>query len=116
MTSQIAKAELFPQAAHPLMIHSSSTTSGMQAARRRSRRPGRKPSRPAAGQWRRLRAFTMGEIFLPLDDALVVVARITRSVDIPVTVDFEGGYAADPETVSQNVRRLFGAWRYWPEF
>lgn len=43
---------------------------------------------------------------LPLDDALAVVAKITRSVDAPVTVDFEGGYATDPETVSQNVQRL----------
>lgn len=43
---------------------------------------------------------------LPLDDALAVVARITGSVDIPVTMDFEGGYAADPETVGQNVRHL----------
>lgn len=43
---------------------------------------------------------------LPLDDALAVVARITRSLDVPVTVDFEGGYAADPKTVGQNVSRL----------
>lgn len=43
---------------------------------------------------------------LPLDDALAVVARVTRSVDAPVTVDFEGGYAADPETIRQNIHRL----------
>lgn len=43
---------------------------------------------------------------LPLDDALAVVASIVRCVDLPVTVDFEGGYAADPERVGQNVRRL----------
>ena len=43
---------------------------------------------------------------LPLDDALAVAGRIAQSVDCPVTVDFEGGYAADPDTVGQNVRRL----------
>ncbi|MGP4806383.1 isocitrate lyase/PEP mutase family protein [Agrobacterium cavarae] len=43
---------------------------------------------------------------LPLEDMLATVARIAKSVELPVTVDFEGGYAADPETVGQNVRRL----------
>lgn len=43
---------------------------------------------------------------LPLKDMLATVARIAESVDLPVTVDFEGGYAAAPETVEQNVRRL----------
>ncbi|NBB81041.1 MAG: isocitrate lyase/phosphoenolpyruvate mutase family protein [Verrucomicrobia bacterium] len=43
---------------------------------------------------------------LSLDDALAVVASITRSVDAPITVDFEGGYAADPETVGRNALRL----------
>lgn len=43
---------------------------------------------------------------LPLDDALAAVGRIVQCVDCPVTVDFEGGYAADPDTVGQNTRRL----------
>ena len=43
---------------------------------------------------------------LPLDDALAVVSRIVQSVNCPVTVDFEGGYATDPDTVNKNVRRL----------
>lgn len=43
---------------------------------------------------------------LPLGDALTVVARIAKCVKVPVTIDFEGGYAADPETIGQNVRRL----------
>jgi 2-methylisocitrate lyase-like PEP mutase family enzyme len=43
---------------------------------------------------------------MPLDDTLAVVARIVRCVDLPITVDFEGGHAADPATVSDNVRRL----------
>lgn len=32
--------------------------------------------------------------------------RIAKPVKLTVTVDFEGGYAADPETGGQNVRRL----------
>ncbi|MFK3690790.1 isocitrate lyase/phosphoenolpyruvate mutase family protein [Agrobacterium tumefaciens] len=43
---------------------------------------------------------------LPLEQMLAVVIRIAKPVKLPVTVDFEGGYAADPETVGQNVRRL----------
>ncbi|AGT10912.1 isocitrate lyase/PEP mutase family protein [Paracoccus aminophilus] len=43
---------------------------------------------------------------LPLEEALVIAARIVASVDLPVTVDFEGGYAADPQAVGENVRRL----------
>ena len=43
---------------------------------------------------------------LPFDAALAVVGRIVQCVDCPVTVDFEGGYATDPDTVGQNTRRL----------
>lgn len=43
---------------------------------------------------------------LPLEDALTVVARIAKCVKLPVTIDFEGGYAADPEAIGQNVHRL----------
>ncbi len=43
---------------------------------------------------------------LPIETALSVTDRIVRSVDLPVTVDFEGGYAADPSAVGQNVHRL----------
>ncbi len=32
----------------------------------------------------------------PVDDVLAAVARITRAVDIPVTVDFERGYGLPP--------------------
>lgn len=49
--------------------------------------------------------YADGERF-PLDEALTVIARILNRVDVPVSVDFEGGYATDPETVGQNTRRL----------
>ena len=45
---------------------------------------------------------------IPLDRALWIVERIVQAVDIPVTVDFEGGYAADPAQVTENVRRVIG--------
>ena len=45
---------------------------------------------------------------LPLDLALANAARIVAAVDLPVTIDFEGGYAADPEGVAAHVQRLAG--------
>lgn len=43
---------------------------------------------------------------IALDAALAIAARIVANVDLPVTVDFEGGYASDPVSVGENVRRL----------
>ena len=41
-----------------------------------------------------------------LDDALANAARIVASVDLPVTIDFEGGYAVEPTEAAANVARL----------
>ena len=43
---------------------------------------------------------------VPLDLVLDNAARIVRAVDVPVTIDFEGGYAIAPDAVAANVRRL----------
>lgn len=43
---------------------------------------------------------------VPIDLALSNAARIAKAVDLPVTVDFEGGYAADATGLSANGRRL----------
>jgi 2-methylisocitrate lyase-like PEP mutase family enzyme len=43
---------------------------------------------------------------LPIEFALANAARIVAAVDLPVTVDFEGGYAVDPEGVAANVAKL----------
>ena len=43
---------------------------------------------------------------VPIEVALAIAARIVTSVDLPVTIDFEGGYAVDPEETAGNVRRL----------
>ena len=49
--------------------------------------------------------FGDGEM-LPMDFALANAKRIVDAVDVPVTVDFEGGYAADPADAGRNVARL----------
>ena len=43
---------------------------------------------------------------LPIEVALANAARIVASVELPVTVDFEGGYAVALEEVAANVARL----------
>ena len=44
-----------------------------------------------------------------MDFALQIVERIANSTDIPLTVDFEGGYAVEPEKVAENVRKVIKA-------
>jgi 2-methylisocitrate lyase-like PEP mutase family enzyme len=46
---------------------------------------------------------------LPLDMVLQIVSRIASTVDTPVTIDFEGGYAEDDEAITRNVSRLIDA-------
>jgi 2-methylisocitrate lyase-like PEP mutase family enzyme len=43
---------------------------------------------------------------LPLDLALANAARVAAAVELPVTIDFEGAYAADPAGVAANLSRL----------
>ena len=43
---------------------------------------------------------------VPIDFALANAARVVEAVDLPVTVDFEGGYAVAPEAAGRNVARL----------
>ena len=43
---------------------------------------------------------------LPLELALANAARIVAAVDLPVTIDFEGGYASDVVGVETNLARL----------
>jgi 2-methylisocitrate lyase-like PEP mutase family enzyme len=46
---------------------------------------------------------------VPLDVALANAARIVKAVDLPVTIDFEGGYAEDSAGLTANGRRLADA-------
>ena len=43
---------------------------------------------------------------LPIAMALGNAERIVQSVDLPVSVDFEGGYAVDPGLLAANIRML----------
>ena len=43
---------------------------------------------------------------LPLETALSNAERIAASVGVPVTIDFEGGYAVEPQQAAANVSRL----------
>lgn len=64
----------------------------------------------ATGSWSVAAAqgFNDGEA-IPLDLVLTIVSRIAASVALPVTVDFEGGYAEDPEMIAKNVTRVIAA-------
>jgi 2-methylisocitrate lyase-like PEP mutase family enzyme len=43
---------------------------------------------------------------VPMDFAFANARRIVGAVDVPLTVDFEGAYSADPEEGAANVARL----------
>jgi 2-methylisocitrate lyase-like PEP mutase family enzyme len=43
---------------------------------------------------------------VPIELAIANAERIVKSVDLPVTVDFEGGYASDADGLTANGRRL----------
>jgi len=46
---------------------------------------------------------------LPVDFLITTVGEITRVISIPLTCDFEGGYADDPATVGENVAKVIDA-------
>lgn len=43
---------------------------------------------------------------IPRDVLLHIAGRIAETAGVPLTVDFEGGYAVEPEAVADNVRAL----------
>lgn len=61
----------------------------------------------ATGSWSVAAAqgYSDGED-IPLDLALAIVARINASIEAPLTVDFEGGYSDDDNTLVENIGRL----------
>ncbi len=64
----------------------------------------------ATGSWSVAAAhgYEDGEA-IPLDFVVRIAGRICASVDLPVSVDFEGGYATDPAGVAENVRQIIRA-------
>ena len=43
---------------------------------------------------------------VPMDFAFANARRIADAVDVPLTIDFEGAYSADPEEGGENVQKL----------
>lgn len=64
----------------------------------------------ATGSWAVAAAngFADGEN-LPFELALANLERIVGSVDVPVTLDIEGGYAADNSALEKNIRKVIAA-------
>lgn len=61
----------------------------------------------ATGSWSVAAAHGYGDgEALPLGLVLANAERIVAAVDVPVTIDFEGGYATGPEEVAANAARL----------
>src|SRR5258705_3326827 len=46
---------------------------------------------------------------IPLDLVLANLERIVGNVDLPVSLDFEGGYARDQEKLSESITRVLDA-------
>jgi len=64
----------------------------------------------ATGSWSVAAAngFDDGEK-LPFDFALANLERIAGSVDAPVTIDIEGGYATDNSKLKENIKKVIAA-------
>ena len=64
----------------------------------------------ATGSWSVAAAngFADGEA-IPLDFVIENLKRVVRSVDLPVSLDFEGGYAADNSLLKENIKRVIEA-------
>lgn len=45
---------------------------------------------------------------LPFDLVLSNLQRISNSVDLPITIDIEGGYGSSPERIKDNVLKIIG--------
>lgn len=105
--SQAEKARLFKDlhvASKPVVLYNIWDAGGARALDKAGARA------IATGSWSVAAAhgYKDGEA-MPLDFALMVVARIAQSTDLPLTVDFEGGYAKDPDQIEKNVGRVIAA-------
>ncbi len=104
MTDQIAKAKAF-KALHvkgiPLVLWNIWDAGSAKAVADAGARA------VATGSWSVAAAqgFADGET-LVMDAALMVASQIVGAVDVPVSVDFEGGYAVAADAVGSNAARL----------
>ncbi|MGC3940554.1 isocitrate lyase/PEP mutase family protein [Roseobacter sp. EG26] len=105
--SQAEKAKHFAelhQRGNPLVLYNIWDAGGAKAVQEAG------AAAVATGSWSMAAAhgYDDGES-IPLDFVLRIVERICDSVNVPVTVDFEGGYATDPDEVAENVREVIRA-------
>lgn len=64
----------------------------------------------ATGSWSVAAAYGCGDgEKLPFDFAIENLERIVASVDLPVTIDLEGGYAESPAQLQENITRVIQA-------
>jgi 2-methylisocitrate lyase-like PEP mutase family enzyme len=105
MTTQIEKADLL-RSLHvpgdPLIL---TNVWDAISATTVARTPGVRALASASHSVSNARGYEDGE-GIPLDEALDSVRRIVAAVDLPVTADFEKGYAEDAEGVRASVARL----------
>lgn len=104
MTKQDDRARIF-SALHtkgtPLVLHNIWDAGSAKAAAKAG------ASAIATGSWgvAAAQGFEDGEA-LPLTDLLRTARQIVGAVDVPVSVDFEGGYGVAPQVVAENLRKL----------
>ena len=104
MTKQDERARIF-SALHtkgtPLVLHNIWDAGSAKAAAKAG------ASAIATGSWgvAAAQGFEDGEA-LPLTDLLRTARQIVDTVDVPVSVDFEGGYGVAPQVVAENLRKL----------
>lgn len=104
MTDQSQKATAFAtlhQPGNPIVIYNIWDAGSAQTLEKAGATALATGSAPVAAA----QGFADGQV-IPLDFVLMLVARITASVELPVSVDFEGGYATDPDQIAKNTARL----------
>lgn len=107
MTSQAAQAALFKslhKSGDPVILYNIWDAGSAKAVADSGARAIATGSAPVA----MANGYPDGEKF-SLDDALIVAKRILNVIDIPLTMDLEGGYGSEPETVAKSVSRAFEA-------
>ncbi|WP_171128879.1 MULTISPECIES: isocitrate lyase/phosphoenolpyruvate mutase family protein [unclassified Ruegeria] len=103
MTDQVQRAEAFAalhQKGDPVILYNiwdSGSAGAVRDAGAKAIATGSAPVAMAQG-------FSDGQN-LPLDFALDNVRRIVEAVDLPVTLDFEGGYAEVPSDIALNAKK-----------
>lgn len=107
MTSQIEKAELFAslhKKGDPVILFNIWDAGSAMAVAEAGAKA------IATGSWSVAAANGYSDAEeIPLEKAIWNIERITSSVDLPVSLDFEGGYAVSPEEIRKNVGRIIDA-------